>query len=81
MGDVLKASITIEKVGKRTYSIETEDLQVFSTGVEGALRAAITMLSRALFDSACEAWSEGLEDESLISEAAKAHGKLSEELD
>ena len=45
------------------------------------MRAAITMLSRALFDSACEAWSDGLEDESAISETAKAHRKLSGELD
>ena len=81
LGDVLRASITIEKVGKKAYSVESEGVQVISTGVEGALRAAITMLSRALFDSACEAWSDGLEDESAISETAKAHRKLSGELD
>ena len=81
MGQRVISSITVKRTGKRSYIVESGDLVVGAYGVEGALRASITMLSRALFDSACEDWRGGLIEESVVEEAKDAHNKIAEELD
>ena len=67
-----KVSITVEKVGRRTFVAEVGNLRVSAHGIEAALRATMALLSEEIFRSICD-------DHALIDEAREAHRKIYEE--
>ena len=68
-----KVSITVERIGHRTFVIEVGNLRVSASGVEGTLRVAVSMLAEEMFRSVSGAYA-------LVDEIGEAYYKISEEI-